>query len=105
MRMLESNRVPDWLIRNRIRALLADRLREEDKGDPEKQQAHLMDLVRRLRESPIAINTAEANEQHYEVPTEFFTFVLGKHMKYSSGYWKEGVTSIDQSEEDMLALT
>ena len=60
MRMLESGRVPDWLIRNRIRALLAERLREEDKGDPERQQAHLMDLVRRLSESPIAVNTAEA---------------------------------------------
>jgi len=110
MRMLESNRVPDWLIRNRIRALLADRLREEDKGDPDKQQAHLMDLVRRLRESPIAINTAEANEQHYEVPTEFYLQCLGKNLKYSSCYYDDfdvakAAQGLDAAEARMLALT
>ena len=110
MRMLESNRVPDWLIRNRIRALLADRLREEDKGDPERQQAHLMALVRRLRESPIAINTAEANEQHYEVPTAFYLQVLGKHLKYSSCYYdsfdvSRAAAGLDAAEARMLALT
>ena len=42
MRWLEADRIPDWLIRHRIRALLAQRLREEDRGDPEVQQAHLM---------------------------------------------------------------
>ena len=61
MRLLEADRVPDWLIRHRIRALLAQRLREEDKGGPEAQQAHLMQLVHQLRESPIAINTAGAS--------------------------------------------
>jgi cyclopropane-fatty-acyl-phospholipid synthase len=110
MRMLESNRVPDWLIRNRIRALLADRLREEDKGDPEAQQAHLMDLVRRLRESPIAIHTAEANEQHYEVPTEFYLQCLGKNLKYSSCYYDDfdvsrAAQGLDAAEARMLALT
>ncbi len=110
MRMLESNRVPDWLIRNRIRALLAERLREEDKGDPERQQAHLMDLVRRLRESPIAINTAEANEQHYEVPTEFYLQVLGKHLKYSSCHYEsfdvaKAAPELEAAEARMLALT
>jgi hypothetical protein len=28
MRLLEADRVPDWLIRNRIRALLQQRLQE-----------------------------------------------------------------------------
>ena len=89
MRLLESDRVPDWLIRRRIRDLLAQRLREEDRGNPEAQQAHLMTLVRSLRESPIAIHTAEANEQHYEVPTDFYLRVLGKHLKYSSCYYDD----------------
>ena len=110
MRLLEADRVPDWLIRNRIRALLAQRLREEDRGDPERQQAHLMDLVRSLRESPIAIHTAEANEQHYEVPTDFYLHVLGKHLKYSSCYYDDfditrAATNLDAAEARMLALT
>jgi len=110
MRLLEEDRIPDWLIRRRIRALLAQRLREEDKGDPETQQAHLMAMVRRLRESPIAIHTAEANQQHYEVPTAFYLQTLGKHLKYSSCYYddfniEQAAANLDAAEARMLALT
>lgn len=31
-----------------------------------------MKFVEKLRDSPVAIETARANEQHYEVPTDFF---------------------------------
>ena len=110
MRLLVDDRIPDWLIRRRIRALLAQRLREEDKGDPEVQQAHLMEMVRRLRESPIAIHTAEANQQHYEVPTAFYLQTLGKHLKYSSCYYDDfnierAAANLDAAEARMLALT
>ncbi len=110
MRMLESGRVPDWLIRRRIRALLAERLRTEDLGDPQRQQARLMELVRRLRESPIAIHTAEANAQHYEVPTGFYRQVLGRHLKYSSCLYDgfevaQAAAGLDAAEARMLALT
>jgi cyclopropane-fatty-acyl-phospholipid synthase len=33
--------------------------------------------------SPVAIHTDQANEQHYEVPTELFELMLGPHLKYS----------------------
>ena len=103
--LLEQDKVPDFLIRAGIRRLLKQRLQDEDKGNTEKQQQHLMQLVEELKNSPIAVNTADANEQHYEVPTQFYIYCLGKHLKYSSGYWKEGVTDIDTSETDMLELT
>lgn len=103
--LLEKNILPDWLIRIGIRNLLAQRLQNEKKNNPEEQQAQLMKLIEFLKSSPIAVNTADANEQHYEVPTEFFKLVMGKHMKYSCGYWNEGVTKIDDSERDMLELT
>ena len=32
---------------------------------------------------PVAINTTDANEQHYEVPTAYFLAALGPHRKYS----------------------
>jgi len=110
MRLVEQDRIPDWLIRRRIRDLLAQRIREEDKGDPESQQAHLMQMVRTLRESPIAIHTAEANQQHYEVPTAFYLKVLGTHLKYSSCYYDDfdiskAATNLDAAEARMLALT
>lgn len=104
-KLLEQNKAPDFLIRRRIRSLLKQRLRDENKGNTEAQQAHLMALIDELKASPIAINTADANEQHYEVPTEFYTYCLGRHLKYSSGYWKDGVTDIDIAEFDMLQLT
>lgn len=103
--LLEKNKIPDSLIRIGIRRLLAQRLKDEKKENTEAQQAHLMTLIEELKTSPIAIETQAANEQHYEVPTEFYQYCLGKHLKYSSGYWKEGVTDIDISERDMLELT
>jgi cyclopropane-fatty-acyl-phospholipid synthase len=103
--LLEKNLLPDFIIRYEIRKLLVERLKEEDKGNPEAQQDHFMKLMEELKSSPIAVNTADANAQHYELPADFFQLVLGKHLKYSSGYWKEGVTSIDVSEKDMLEIT
>jgi len=103
--LLERDLLPDFLIRFGIRRLLAGRLREEDKGDPEAQQAHFMRFVESLRQSPVAIETQAANEQHYELPCEFFGRVLGKHLKYSSCYFDPGVTSLDEAEARMLALT
>lgn len=103
--LLEGNKVPDFLIRKGIRSLLKERLAQEKKANPEVQQQHLMDLISELKTSPIAVNTTDANEQHYEVPTEFYRYCLGPHLKYSSGYWKSGVTDIETSERDMLELT
>lgn len=103
--LLEKNKIPDALIRIGIRRLLKQRLQDENKGSAEAQQQHLMQLIDELKKSPIAIETNAANEQHYEVPTEFYKYCLGKHLKYSSGYWKEGVKDIDVSERDMLELT
>ncbi len=110
MRLLESDRVPDWLIRRQIRTLLAQRLKDEDRGDAALQQQHLMDLVRSLRSSEIAIHTRAANEQHYEVPSGFFQRVLGKHRKYSCCWYDsftigQAAAGLDAAEERMLALT
>jgi cyclopropane-fatty-acyl-phospholipid synthase len=102
---LEKDRLPDWLLRPAIRRLLLQRLKEEDKGGPEAQQAHLSALISQLKKAPIAVETAAANEQHYEVPTAFYQYCLGRHLKYSCGYWRQGVSDLDIAEEDMLKLT
>lgn len=103
--LLARNLLPDAAIRLGIRRLLAKKLRDENLGDVEKQQAALLDFIAALDRSPIAIKTADANEQHYEVPTEFFRHCLGPRMKYSSGYWPQEDTTFAESEEAMLALT
>jgi cyclopropane-fatty-acyl-phospholipid synthase len=104
-RLLEKNLLPDWLIRIGIRRLLRERLREENHGDAGAQQAHLLKLVEELKQSPIAIDTRAANEQHYEVPTRFYQLCLGKRLKYSGALWTGGITTLDAAEEAMLKLT
>ena len=103
--LMERDLLPDWVIRMGIRKLLAEKLREQDKGSPEAQQAYIMQRVAELKASPIAIATAAANQQHYEVPPRFFELALGPHLKYSSGYWPPGVTTLEASEKAMLDLT
>jgi cyclopropane-fatty-acyl-phospholipid synthase len=104
-RLIAAGLIPDWLIRVGIRRLLRSRLREQRRIDgaahPQAQAA----FVEQLRASPIAIDTAAANQQHYEVPTAFFQLCLGTRMKYSSGLWPDGVTTLDAAEEAMLRLT
>lgn len=103
--LIEKDIFPDFVLRSGIRRLLRQRLREEDQGSPEAQQAHLSALIAQLKASPIAVNTIDANQQHYEVPTRFFEFCLGRHLKYSCGYWSPGATDLDIAERTMLELT
>ncbi len=104
-RILEKGLLPDFLIRAGIHQLLARKLKEENRGGVEAQQKALLDFVRELKTLPVAVKTQEANEQHYEVPTEFFKYVLGPRLKYSSGLWSGRHTSFAESEEAMLALS
>jgi cyclopropane-fatty-acyl-phospholipid synthase len=104
MKLLERNRLPDWLIRIGIRRLNAQRLRQEDRRDVEAQQEALRSFVAELKRSPIAIHTDAANRQHYELPAEFFQLVLGRRLKYSCALWPTGVSHLDQAEKAMLRL-
>jgi cyclopropane-fatty-acyl-phospholipid synthase len=103
--LLKMNIVPDALLRLAIRQMLRNRLRSEATGSEDARQEKLNRLIVELIESPIAINTSDANEQHYEVPARFFQIVLGQWLKYSCGLWPDGVHTLGESEEKMLALT
>ena len=103
--LLSTGLVPDPLIRSGIRHLLSAKLHEEGRGDLEERDARFAAFRAGLDASPIAINTADANEQHYQVPTEFYLHVLGPRLKYSSGYWASANTTFAESEEAMLELT
>ena len=99
--LCERGWIPDALTRFGIRRLCADRLRSERaEGAAQRKLAQLQ----LLRESPLAIETDAANQQHYEVPADFFRRCLGKRLKYSSCYYPTGEETLDQAEEAMLAL-
>ena len=101
-RLLATGLVPDPLIRFGIRRLLAERLRAEDPGSEEALAERLDTIEAGLRESPVALESEAANEQHYEVPTEFFQRVLGPRLKYSSAYFPEAGSSLEEAEVAML---
>jgi len=96
--LLEKNLLPDWLVRIGIRRLLAQRIREEE-GRYDRE-AYVADLKARA----LAEQTTAANEQHYEVPTPFYQYCLGKRLKYSGCLYPTGRETLDQAEELMLAL-
>lgn len=104
-RWLERGLLPDWLVRIGIRSLLQRRLAAEQAHDPERAAARLQQWIAECDRSPIAVATAAANAQHYEVPAAFFARVLGAHRKYSCGLWRDGVHDLDAAEAAMLALS
>ncbi len=100
----ERKMVPDPLIRLGIRQLLKKRLQDEMAFDPEKASLRKNACIEMLRKSPIAIETDAANEQHYEVPAQFYELVLGKHLKYSGCLWNNECLTLDDAERTMLDL-
>ena len=103
--LVENGRIPDLLTRAGIRLLLLQRLREQAQEGPDQEWQAMMTFVEEMRQSPIALHTQEANEQHYELPPQFFELVLGPHLKYSCCHFPEGVTELGHAEASMLALT
>lgn len=101
----EQGLVPDPLIRAGIRRLLRERLCQLAPEDIEKQMELEQAFVRGMDRSPIAAVPEKANEQHYEVPAEFFELVLGEQRKYSCAYWPNYIDNLDDAEVAALALT
>ncbi len=101
----ERGVIPDPLLRLAMRRLMAARLRSEALDDVEARHQQFQHRLADLREGPLALHTDAANEQHYEVPAEFFRRVLGRHLKYSCCLWRPGVNSLDEAEAAMLALS
>ena len=102
--LCEHGYIPDWLARAGMRRLIRQRLNDEYQ-EAEQQFESYKKLLQAFSEGPIAVATDKANEQHYEVPAEFFRLSLGKHLKYSSGYWPASVQDLDSAEAAMLDLT
>jgi len=103
--LAEKGIIPDYFIRQGIVRNCENRLNNENVSNTEKVSSKKQIWIEQMKESPIALVPEKANEQHYEVPPAFFENVLGKHLKYSSGYWPDGVNSLDESEESMLKLS
>ncbi|MFP4156825.1 MAG: SAM-dependent methyltransferase [Opitutales bacterium] len=100
IQLAERGLLPDALIRTGIRKLLTERL-QSLAASSKSDEGWIFEMERR----PLAESTDEANEQHYEIPADYFKTVLGPHLKYSCGYWPDPATDLTASEEAMLKLT
>jgi cyclopropane-fatty-acyl-phospholipid synthase len=105
IRSVEQGLVPDRLVRLGIRRLLKARLAELHGGTAAGTAELTRDFLRGMRAAVLAPLPEKANEQHYEVPAGFFGAVLGRHRKYSSCYWPEGVDALSQAEAAALEAT
>ena len=103
--LLDRDLVPDSVVRIGVRRMVAARLREQEAGGRDGQARRFADLLDWLHTQPIAVATATANAQHYELPPPFFERVLGPRVKYSSARWPPGVASLADAEAQMLELT
>lgn len=105
LHLTERGLFADLLLRLGIRYLLKDRLQELQEDDLNAAAALETGFIEQMRAAPIAPVPEKANQQHYEVPAEFFRQVLGPHLKYSSAYWPEGVTTLADAEAAALRET
>jgi cyclopropane-fatty-acyl-phospholipid synthase len=102
---VERGLVPDHAVRYGIRRLLAQRLEELRSGDATATAELTQAFLAEIREAPLALLPQKANEQHYELPAEFFAAVLGPNRKYSSCWWPDGVATLGQAEDAALTAT
>lgn len=100
---VERGVVPDRMTRWGIRYLCQNRIRLWRKR-PELDRPS-EEFVRALATSPIALTPERANDQHYELPPEFFGAVLGARRKYSCCYWEDPAATLDEAEDAALRLT
>jgi cyclopropane-fatty-acyl-phospholipid synthase len=100
----EQGRLPDAFLRAGIRRLLRARLEEIGDGNPALSADLASAFALAMRAAPVAPLPHLANQQHYEVPAEFFGLVLGRHRKYSACWWRDAST-LDEAEAAALAAT
>jgi cyclopropane-fatty-acyl-phospholipid synthase len=101
----EQGLVPDSVIRHGIRRLLGQRLDRIKADDCEFLASSKSAFIEEMDQSAIAPLPHKANEQHYELPSDFFLRVLGEHNKYSCCYWDGSVTDLDTAEADALRIS
>jgi len=101
----EMGLLPDGVIRAGIRRLNRQRLADIHADDIEKSGDELAEFVAKMQVAEIAPVPELANEQHYEVPADFFGLVMGTHRKYSCCYWTAATRSLTEAEAEALRLT
>ena len=100
--VLDGGWLPQALIRYGIRRQLQSRIHAIQTTSLEEAYQAKMRFVETLRTRPMAIETATANSQHYEVGTGVLKACLGPRMKYSCCLYPTGKETLGHAEVEML---
>src|ERR1700712_2702258 len=93
--------LPDLIIRAAIHQLCSRTATRLAAGNTESDAWFADEMAARA----IAEHADAANAQHYEVPAAFFAYVLGPNRKYSSCFYKEPASTLQEAEEESLRQT
>jgi cyclopropane-fatty-acyl-phospholipid synthase len=93
--------LPDVIIRAAIQQLCSRTATRLASGNAESDALFADEMAARA----IAEHTEAANAQHYEVPAAFFAHVLGPNRKYSSCFYREPTSTLQEAEEEALRQT
>src|SRR5215216_8065236 len=93
--------LPDAIIRAAIHQLCSRTATRLATGNAE-SDAWLAD---EMAARAIAEYTDEADLRHHEVPAEFYALVLGPNRKYSSCFYRNGASTLQEAEEEALRQT
>ncbi|NNE37528.1 MAG: class I SAM-dependent methyltransferase, partial [Gammaproteobacteria bacterium] len=105
MNLTEQSLLPDMIVRKGIQRLIRERLNSLQSNDCETSNKVIKKFISQMNSGPVAPLPEKANEQHYEVPAEFYNLVLGRNKKYSSCYWPNGIDNLDEAETVSLNET
>ena len=103
-KLAELGIIPIPIIEIGIDYLLKNKLQIEMPDSQTNLQEKTNRFIEELKSMPIAVATELANQQHYEIPSDFFKLVLGKNLKYSSCLWLNENDNLDTAETNMLDL-
>ena len=101
----EKGYVPDSILRKGMRRMCRNRITDIRISDEITREKYIKDFVDNMNRADIAPLPYFANQQHYEIPYNFFELVLGSYKKYSCGYWDDDTHDITQAESQALRLT
>jgi cyclopropane-fatty-acyl-phospholipid synthase len=93
--------LPDVIIRAAIQRLCSRAATRLASGNAESDAWFADEMAARA----IAGYTQEANTRRYEVPAAFFAHVLGPNRKYSSCFYNEPKSTLQEAEEEALRQT
>ena len=94
--LAERGLIPDALLRIFIKQFSLSRLSEANNEEAKQS------VINSLKNGPIAENTIDANEQHYEVPADYFKAILGPRLKYSCCWFEDESSTLGEAEIMMM---